>query len=164
MDEQMTIFDFCQTVRRFEDYVGDCKYCGRYREEPRSGQPGCAWAHEKAYLACHNKSQWQPNERAIPQLCGNCKYGNQFEYQTKPEYLEEEKRHNGYLRRAADDPVEEPNIYCTRTGGSVNRRAPFEKSTEPGFGIGHWDRQHEWDTCDAWELDTEFFDELRGLA
>ena len=58
-----------------------------------------------------------------------------------------------YDAKAFSDPVEEPNIYCTRDDGSVNRQQPFREFYSQHFGACLWDRQHEWDTCDAWEKD-----------
>ena len=96
---------------------------------------------------------FKPSEYIIPGMCANCRYSNQFEYETKPEYADELKKHNGYTTRAANDPVEEPNIYCDHKDGSLNRRTEYKDCEEPGFGIGHWHKQHEWDTCDRWRPD-----------
>lgn len=98
-------------------------------------------------------------------MCGNCKWANQFEYEIKPEYEDSVKKHNGYTKQSAEDPLEEPNIYCTHRDGSLNRRTAYKDIEQAGFGVGHWNRQHEWDTCDRWELDQggyRNFDRLDG--
>lgn len=159
MYEQIELYDYCKQLRDFGYYEHKCQYCYWGSDEKT-----CKWS-DKAdrptyYHECHDRSRWAPSCTDIPRLCGNCKYSNQFEYKIKPEYEEEVKKHNGYTRKAADDPVEEPNIYCTRNGGSINRKRPFMIFTEPGFGIGLWHRQHEWDTCDGWELDQEWYGKM----
>lgn len=151
MNEQINLFDYIQTIDPFKCFRGDCHYCYW-----GSNEETCQWTKSK-YLGCVNKDKWAPSPTNIPKLCGNCAYSNQFEYMLKPEYEEDARKHNGYSRRGADDPVEEPNIYCDRTDGSINRKSPYRDLWEEGFGIGHWHRQHEWDTCDGWKLDKEFF-------
>lgn len=115
-------------------------------EEPTEGRH-CQWEAKKTgSFRCTNRDMWKPGEYSIPGLCSNCAHSNCFCYQKKPEYTERD-------RRAFSDPVEEPNIYCTREGGSVNRREVFRKFWEDKFGACKWDRQHEWDNCDAWRSD-----------
>ena len=160
MDDQMTIFDYCKQMRTPEYYEHKCEFCYWGSDESTCQWSTLSGRQHISYFACVDHSKWQPSISDIPRLCGNCKHCNQFEYQTKPEYEEEERRHNGYSRRAADDPLEEPNIYCTRPGGSVNRTRPYLKYCEHGFGVGHWHRQHEWDTCDGWELDREWYGKM----
>ena len=157
MDEQLDIFEYMKTTDPFKRFRGNCHCCYW-----GSSEDTCQWRKSK-FMGCENKSKWAPSPTNIPRLCGNCKYSNQFEYQLKPEYEEDARRHNGYSRKGADDPLEEPNIYCDRDDGSVNRRSPYRDLWQEGFGIGHWDRQHEWDTCDAWELDKDFFGRYSDL-
>lgn len=66
---------------------------------------------------------------------------NMFEY--KSEYEGVKGFHN---------PIEEPNIYCTHEEGSLNRRTAYKDREQKGFGCNTYDRQHEFDTCDRWEL------------
>ena len=73
---------------------------------------------------------------------------NCFHYQTKPEYKGKEGS-----AKAFADPIEEPNIYCMAPDGSVNRVYPYKAFYVQGFGACHWDQQHEWDSCDAWQRD-----------
>lgn len=136
----------------FADYIGRCEYC-YWGNDPES----CTWSdryqgrlRNKAFQ-CINRSNWMPCIYKIPKLCGNCEHSNPFRYQVKDKYKPMLK--NGYYHDAACDPVEEPNIYCTYEDGSLNRSQPFAKFCHDGFGIGSWDRQHEFDTCDNWELD-----------
>ena len=148
--QQMHLFDFI-SPDSFEDYVGKCEYCMW-----NNGTIGCPWDKEKRKkwhidsAVCKDHDHWRPNSCKIPGLCGGCKHANSFEYEIKEKY-KSKLSWNGYSSEAADDPEETPNIYCTRDGGSVNRRKPFERFETKNFGVGHWHRQHEWDTCDGWE-------------
>ena len=156
---QISLFDIAPELepqpQTFADYVGQCKYCmwygyGLYREPGHKRIPGtegkpCQWV-DKDFMGCKDKSKWKPGDRAIPRLCANCAHANCFVYQTKPEYKENDIR-------AFKDPMEEPNIYCTHEDGSVNRQYPYKDFYEHNFGACRWDRQHEWDTCDAWRSD-----------
>ena len=147
-------------METFADYIGKCEYCmwygyglyepyGHKRKKGTEGQ-NCQWTEGKNPY-CVNKSFWKPSTYTIPKLCGNCRHSNCFHYQRKPQYKENDIR--GF-----SDPVEEPNIYCTREDGSVNRQQPFLAFYSNHFGACLWDRQHEWDTCDAWERDWEILD------
>ena len=161
---QISLFDIAPELeekpKTFEDYIGKCKYCmwygcGLYREPGHKRISGtenlmCQWTEGKNPY-CVNKSFWKPSTYTIPKLCGNCRHSNCFHYQRKEQYKENDIR--GF-----HDPVEEPNIYCTREDGSVNRQKPFLAFYNQGFGACHWDQQHEWDTCDAWERDWEILD------
>lgn len=135
----------------FKDYIGRCEYCCWGEDES-----SCDYSEKnpKAYykgeLACKNKGHWRPNTWKIPKLCANCKHSNQFVYVIKPEYAPVNGKYN---KKAIEDPVEEPNIYCTKWKGSVNRKKAFPQYETPGFGVGRYHRQHEYDTCDAWEPD-----------
>lgn len=123
----------------FEDYVGKCDFCHWQKNE--CNKFNCQWSSlnqdKHSYKHCDNGSFWLPNAQSIPKLCGACKYSNSFVYDGED----------------INHPVEEPNIYCTRDEGSLNRHKPYENKYQWGFGIGTWHRQHEWDSCDAWELD-----------
>ena len=147
----------------FEDYIGRCEYCMWYgyglydwRGNRRKGTEGlnCQWETKGKGFACLGKSKWKPSTYTIPHLCGNCRHSNCFHYQKKPEYKDNDPR-------AFSDPVEEPNIYCTRDEGSVNRQQPFKDCYEKNFGACRWDRNHEWDTCEAWELDYTYHADLK---
>lgn len=141
--------------KTFEDYIGVCKFCmwygyGMYDPIGHKRRPGtehlmCQWTEGKNPY-CKNKSFWKPGDYQIPRLCSNCAWANQFCYQSKPEYKDNSLK-------AFHDPVEEPNIYCTHEDGSVNRWSPYKDFWEKHFGCNTWDRQHEWDTCDAWRSD-----------
>ena len=158
---QISLFDIApdleQQPQTFEDYIGKCKYCmwygyGMYDNITRKRRPGtegkaCQWAG-RGFMGCENHSKWKPGEYAIPRLCANCTWANCFVYQTKEEYANDKNS-----KRSFADPVEEPNIYCTHDEGSVNRQYPYKDFYEKGFGACKWDRQHEWDTCDAWQSD-----------
>ena len=160
---QISLFDIAPELepqpQTFEDYVGQCKYCmwygyGLYTPLGHKRIPGteaynCEWEMQKtAFMKCINHSRWKPSTYHIPKLCGNCTHANCFHYQTKPEYAGKEGS-----AKAFADPVEEPNIYCTRDDGSINRTQPFLQFYENHFGACLWDRQHEWDSCEAWQSD-----------
>ena len=143
-------------METWQDYMHRCKYCmwygsglyspyGHKRLEGTEGY-NCQWEMKRRGLKpqCKNRDFWKPSTYKIPKLCGNCKHSNCFHYQKKEQYKE-------YDAKAFSDPVEEPNIYCTRDEGSVNRQQPFREFYSQHFGACLWDRQHEWDTCDAWE-------------
>ena len=166
--KQLDIFDFLpKAMPKYGDR--GCHVCSWWNKK----EDRCQWETYKferknneviKYPDCAQLHSFEPSTSIIPRMCGNCIYSNDFEYQTKEEYLEDEKKHNGYSRKAADDPVEEPNIYCTHPEGSLNRRTDYKDCEEEGFGIGHWNRQHEWDTCDRWKLDKEFHKGLEGAT
>jgi len=140
----------------FTQYIGKCKFCywrgyGLYdpiTHKRRKGTEGlaCQWEKSK-FSGCKNHSKWMPGDYYIPGMCSNCAWSNCFHYQRKPEYGEKDSL------KAFKDPVEEPNIYCTREEGSVNRRQPFKDYCWHNFGACRWDRQHEFDVCDAWQSD-----------
>ena len=156
MEGQISLFDLAPDLepkpQTFEDYIGQCKYCmwygyGMYDPIGHKRRPGtegraCQWEGD-GFMGCKDRSKWKPGDRAIPRLCSNCAHSNCFVYQTKPEYKENDIK-------AFEDPLEEPNIYCTHEDGSVNRQSPYKDFWEKHFGCNTWDRQHEWDTCDAW--------------
>ena len=151
---QISIFDILPA--KYGDK--NCGVCGWNRD----GR--CQWAIFKdkpgkpiinySYPECGGYCSFMPSEYMVPRMCANCEYGNQFHYETKPEYEKSLERHNGYTLEAANDPLEEPDIYCTHKEGSLNRRTEYKECEQAGFGIGHWHRQHEWDTCDRWKLST----------
>jgi len=160
---QISLFDIAPELepkpQTFADYVGQCKYCmwygyGLYTALGHKRIPGteaykCEWDMQKtAFMKCVNHNRWKPSTYHIPKLCGNCTHANCFHYQDKPEYA-----NKPHCAKSFADPVEEPNIYCTRDDGSVNRTQPFLQFYENHFGACLWDRQHEWDTCEAWRSD-----------
>lgn len=163
MGDQVTIFDFVPAA------YGDkgCKVCQWNRDgrcfwaiiKDRPGKPSVDFT----FPECDGGCSFMPNEYKIPRMCANCKHSNQFVYETKPEYEKDLEKHNGYTDKAANDPVEEPDIYCTHHDGSLNRRTEYKDFESAGFGIGHWHRQHEWDTCDRWELETSGYVDYREL-
>lgn len=168
MDGQIDIFQYVrENLEKISYGYRGCKGCRWYRSE----EGRCSWAMTRdtyakkvnyMYPDCGGHS-FEPDEYVIPRMCSNCKYGNQFEYETKPEYAESLKRHNGYTRQAADDPLEEPNIYCDCHKGSLNRRTEYKDLEWANFGVGHWHRQHEWDTCDNWELSVNDYRDFKDL-
>ena len=161
MNEQICIDDLLREQQKPEYGYRGCHGCTWFREE--SGR--CKWAIDKdrghkppvdyLYPVCagNDIGHFEPSEYRIPKMCANCQWANDFVYKNKPEYAEALKRNNGYTREAADDPLEEPNIYCTHPQGSLNRRTEYKDLEWPGFGVGHWNRQHEWDTCDRWQME-----------
>ena len=152
---QITIDGYLNEQAGVEYGDRGCKACA-WRDKDKV----CKWS-DKYWADLHKGVIWQypdceefmPSESKIPGMCASCKWSNCFRYKTKEQYAEALKRHNGYTREAADDPVEEPNIYCTHPDGSLNRRTAYKADEWQGFGVGHWNRQHEWDTCDRWEED-----------
>ena len=127
-EEVREVKEKVQEPKCFEDYIGRCEYC-----EFENLKFGCVFRDSK-YNPCENGSHWKPNGCKIPGLCGNCKYGNLFEYDGE-----------------ANHPIEEPNIYCEHEDGSLNRYSPYERFKTERFGLGTWHRQHEYDTCERWE-------------
>lgn len=163
---QMSILDLIEEEpQSFEDYIGKCRFCMWYgyglydpygKRRKDTGSYNCQWEQTRHGITqCVDKSFWKPDIRTIPKLCGNCRHSNCFHYQIKPEYKENSAK-------AFSDPVEEPNIYCTRDDGSVNRSVPYAAYTSKSFGACKWDRQHEWDSCEAWEKDTSVLKEDKG--
>jgi hypothetical protein len=172
IDGQLSLFDMMPAEavgpkpdkpKTFADYVGQCKYCmwygyglyepyGHKRKKGTEGQMcQCEVSRKGVPTRCKNHDFWKPSIYTIPKLCGNCRHSNCFHYQKK-------EQHKEYDAKAFSDPVEEPNIHCTREDGSVNRQQPFLAFYSNHFGACLWDRQHEWDTCEAWERDWEILD------
>lgn len=155
----------CPYIRECDTYGIGCQgtsyWCKRFDKKkdkkPEYGDRGCnvcQWYNKKKndctwhidfdtkeiYPDCH----FMPADyRGIP-MCANCQYANCFIYETKPEYKDNHSK-------AMNDPVEEPNIYCDHRDGSLNRRTAYKDLEQANFGVGHWNRQHEWDICDRWE-------------
>lgn len=133
-----------------------CEVCAWRTKENK-----CHWAHYERrgnkpepvyrYPECDGYGSFMPSHYMVPGMCASCKWSNSFHYETKPEYEEYQNRTGKRHREAFHDPVEEPNIYCTHPEGSLNRRTAYKDIEWEGFGACHWDRQHEWDTCDRWE-------------
>ena len=144
MEGQITLDDYMRDTAPVEYGDKGCRCCWWFVNNE------CHWKSYKhikitTYPECE---RFEPSPYKVPKMCASCEYSNQFVYKIKPEYQESVSRHNGYTEQAACDPVEEPNIYCTCSEGSLNRRTEYKDFEWSGFGIGHWDRQHEWDTCD----------------
>jgi hypothetical protein len=153
-DGQMTLENLAEEVKKTEYGSRGCKACFWFGKKAE----GCYWndryfVKNFGILTYPSCERFEPDPATIPRMCRSCKWSNQFKYEKKTEYAEELKKHNGYTRTAADDPVEEPNIYCEHPDGSLNRRTEYKDCEQEGFGVGHWDRQHEWDTCDRWVED-----------
>ena len=177
MNGQISMFDYLESQQRIEEEkepevvistpAVDIKT--EALEYGYRGCKGCQWLHacgrcmwavnwerpgkelNYTYPTCDNtRGHFQPHDYKIPGMCANCKYSNDFHYQTKPEHIHAD---GSYCREAADDPVEEPDIYCTHKLGSLNRRTAYKDLEKAGFGVGHWHCQHAWDTCDRWEPD-----------
>lgn len=127
-----------------------CDYCLWWDNEANKCQWGVYDSQHKhedinySYPSCEGHASFLPSARKIPKMCANCKYSNVFIYQG-------EDIHN---------PIDEPNIYCTHDEGSLNRRTAYKDLEQVNFGVGLWNRQHEYDTCDRWELDRELYREL----
>lgn len=121
----------------------------------------CKWAVDDSrykhteinysYPKCGGHTGFMPDIWHIPHMCGNCKWSNMFAYRSTNEYVKD-----GVLHRDGYKPIEEPNIYCLCHKGCKNRRTEYKDLEWEDFGVGHWHRQHEWDTCDNWELDPCF--------
>lgn len=142
-DGQMTFGDYILASKKIEYGDQGCAVCSWMTDK------GCTWKGSQIYRDKFPHCSFMPNEVKVPRMCSNCEYSNQFQY-------EGESR----------NPIETPNIYCTHPEGSLNRRTAYKERESKGFGVGSWDRQHEWDTCDRWErhtglyaLDYEFEDE-----
>lgn len=95
---------------------------------------GCQWKDSLIMKSEFPNCAFLPSEYAVPKMCANCKYGNHFVYEGDFE-----------------KPLETPNIYCDHDEGSLNRWCAYEDRKQKNFGVGTWDRQHEFDTCDRWE-------------
>lgn len=161
-DGQLTLEGLAEEVKPIEYGSRGCKVCHWHNKSTGPGRgritQGCYWNEAywvktdgvKAYPTC---GMFEPDERYVPGMCANCKYSNQFEYEMKEEYKKRCRWLGDSPKGAMDDPVEEPNIYCTHPDGSLNRRTAYKDREQEGFGVGHWHRQHEWDTCDRWQED-----------
>lgn len=163
IEGQMSIDDLLREQQKPEYGSRGCNACWWFRENVGR----CQWAIDRDYTRAGKAKidykypvcgadfagTFEPSPYRVPKMCGNCKWANEFCYKNKPEYAAELAKNNGYTRRAADDPLEEPNIYCTHPQGSLNRRTEYKDLEWAGFGVGHWNRQHEWDTCDRWEME-----------
>lgn len=169
MDEQISINDFLREQEPIKYGERSCRACVWFRSEPGR----CYWAIQSDkpnkpkqnffYPSCQRGySGFEPYEYKVPRMCSNCKWANQFCYEKKDEY-KKEGAPGGYSSKAMYDPVEEPNIYCTHREGSLNRRTEYKDIEWENFGVGHWHRQHEWDTCDRWELETDDYRDFKEL-
>lgn len=108
--------------------------------DPITNKIGCIWSRyypeEKKYQK-DGCDRWRPEERQF-KCCATCKYCNSFEYEGDD----------------INNPIDEPNIYCTHKDGSKNRYCRWPEKVQKRFGVGLYHRQHEYDLCDNWELDT----------
>lgn len=151
--EQITLDMYKMSLQEPEYGERGCHVCFWHNYDKRD--EGCHWM-SKLWRSPDNPMEKFPNCRFMPRpkffhMCANCEYGNPFVHKHKPEYEERIKQSwCNYCPESNKDPLEEPNIYCTHPEGSLNRRTAY-KDREYPTGIGHWDCQHEWDTCDRWE-------------
>lgn len=151
--EQITLDMYMASVKPPEYGARGCHVCFWHNFDPKD--EGCHWnskvwkwkTEEQKYPDC----SFMPDDKYF-HMCANCEHANNSVHQNKPEYAEAIKKSwNGYCKKANEDPLEEPNIYCTHPEGSLNRHTAYKDIERPNFGVGHWHRQHEWDTCDRWE-------------
>jgi len=160
-DGQLTLEGLAEEIKPIEYGSRGCKACQWYQcDNGPNGRKslGCSWNDKywrkidgvKVYPTCE---MFMPVESKVPGMCANCKWANQFKYEMKEEYKQRCRWPGDSPKGAMDDPVEEPNIYCTHPKGSLNRRTAYKDCEQAGFGVGHWHRQHGWDTCDRWEED-----------
>lgn len=140
LEGQINIFEYLEDITPIKYGDRGCRVCQWYVDDR------CRWSGGKLYGDKYPDCIFIPDEYTVPNMCANCEYANQFHYEVKEEYIPTLK--NGYSRKAADDPKETPDIYCTHPEGSLNRRTAYKDREESGFGVGHWNRQHEFDTCD----------------
>lgn len=150
MNEQMTIDMYLSTIREPQYGERGCQVCEWWDHDTKT--KGCSWNDAyyrkdkdfvlNEYPTC---GRFMPDSYKIKGMCGNCEHCNNFVFQRKPEY-------EGKNRSLANnDPVDEPNIYCTHPKGSLNRHTAYKDLEQKKFGVGLYHRQHEWDTCDRWE-------------
>ena len=160
--EQITLDMYQKTLEEPTKPIeyGDrgCRVCFWWNN--RTDMPGCYWNDQYWLKDSFCQRQIYPDCKFMPDdvkglhMCANCEHANSFVHQHKPQYLEKiNKSWNHYCRESNEDPLEEPNIYCTHPEGSLNRRTAYKDLEQKNFGVGHWNRQHEWDTCDRWELE-----------
>ena len=137
-DGQMNLTEYIESTKPIGYGSRGCKVC-EWRTEK-----GCRW-NERRVKNEEPKHKpdcsFLPDTNTIPRMCANCMYGNMFEYKSEYEGIK------GFA-----NPTEEPNIYCTHPEGSLNRRTLYKDREAKNFGATKWDRQHEFDTCDRWEL------------
>lgn len=149
-DGQISIFEYMGTKPEYGDR--GCKVCGWNIDGK------CKWEKSKVYGSTFPKCLFEPSSRKVPRMCANCDYSNCFKYDIKEKYKDAVKRNGGYLRDAAEDPEETPDIYCTHPEGSLNRRTAY-KDIGRHQGIGTYDGMHEFDTCDRWKPDRTVWEE-----
>lgn len=147
MNEQITLDMYMASKRDPEYGERGCQVCEWWNHDNRT--KGCTWndpywnrngIDHQEYPDC----RFMPDSYKIKGMCGNCRHCNNFVFEDKPEHKDNHKR-------SMYDPLEEPNIYCTHPQGSLNRRTAYKDLEQHNFGVGHYHRQHEWDTCDRWE-------------
>lgn len=155
--EQITLEDYIKSIpaseKPIEYGVRGCKVCVWYNN--RKDMPGCYWNDEYWGRNGFMPKQIYPDCKFMPNsniaelhMCGSCEHCNQFIFEDKPEYLPSSPKNH---HKSMYDPLEEPNIYCDHRDGSLNRRTAYKDLEQANFGVGHYHRQHEWDTCDRWE-------------
>lgn len=133
-DGQISLMDYVLQNKSKEYGDRGCAVCSWNTEN------GCQWKGSIIYGHQFPHCPFMPDEAKVPRMCANCDHGCPFEYDM-----------NG------NKVIETPNIYCTHPEGSLNRRSDYEDIKSKNFGVGSWDRQHEWDTCDRWEIYTGEF-------
>lgn len=147
MDGQMNIFDFPEYLPDEKLIEGHCNTCCWANKNNKCNK--LIYDYDKADRLKHeagNCDDWKPNTLLF-KCCHTCDYCNDFEYQG------EDIKH----------PVDEPNIYCTHSEGSLNRYCRWPQHVQPNFGVGLYHRQHEYDLCDRWKLDRVWKDRCKEL-
>ena len=142
MYEQLTLDMFMNTEKPVTYGDRGCHVCQWWNKKEKD----CVWHLEYNSTEAFPDCKFMPADYRGLHMCANCAQANCFIFEDKPE-------HNGDYKASMYDPLEEPNIYCDHPEGSLNRRTAYKDLEEPNFGVGHWHRQHEWDTCDRWEAD-----------
>lgn len=128
-DGQINLFDYLTDSKPVEYGDKGCKVCAWHSDK------GCKWQGSQIYGDKFPDCPFMPDETKVPRMCANCDHGCQFEYDSD-----------------GNKVIESQNIYCCHPDGSLNRHNEYKQ--QKGYGVGSWYRQHEWDTCDRWEIYT----------
>lgn len=145
MNEQITLDMYMASKRSPEYGERGCHVCEWWNHDSRT--KGCFWSDPywgygvQEYPGC---GHFMPDSFKILKMCDNCEHCNCFVFKDKPEHI-------GNHEKSMNDPEDEPNIYCTHPDGSLNRHTAYKDLEQHKFGVGLYNRQHEWDTCDRWE-------------